>query len=154
MNSKLYTAIQLTWGSIQSTAGAALYMIYKDRPHYNFHGSCVTVWPKASSVSLGKFVFLTDRPFYNHPDMRCRFTQDELSEMILVHEYGHTIQSMILGPLYLVVIGIPSLTWGTLPALVRLRRTKGISYFDLYCERNANTLGEIVTKKSSIGRVM
>lgn len=35
-------------------------------------------------------------------------------QTLLVHEYGHTIQSMILGPLYLIVIGIPSTLWGFL----------------------------------------
>jgi len=44
-------------------------------------------------VSLGAFIFLTKR------------TEDELS---LMHEYGHTIQGYILGPLYLLVVGIPS----------------------------------------------
>ena len=103
--------MQWTWGLLQSLAGALLYFKYKSRPHFNFYGSCVTVWPKDSSMSLGKFVFLTESPFSYHPYLKCKYTYDEMSERILVHEYGHTIQSLILGPLYLIVIGIPSLLW-------------------------------------------
>ena len=154
MNNKVFSIIQWTWGFIQSTAGAVCYLKYIDRPHFNFNGACVTQWPKNSSMSLGKFIFLTDSPFAYHPEMRCKYTRNEMSERILVHEYGHTIQSMMTGPLYLIVIGIPSLSWGSIPAFHDLRRKKQISYFDLFCEKNANTLGELVTKKTSIGRVM
>ncbi len=154
MNNKVFSIIQWTWGSIQSTAGAVYYIKYLDRPHFDFNGACVTVWPKDSSMSLGKFIFLTDSPFAYHPEFRCKYTRNEMSERILVHEYGHCVQPLILGPLYLVVIGIPSLTWGTLPVLRDLRQKKKLSYFDLFCEKNANTLGERVTKRTSIGRVM
>jgi len=37
-----------------------------------------------------------------------RIPDDEIEQRTLVHEYGHTIQSIILGPLYLLIIGIPS----------------------------------------------
>lgn len=43
-------------------------------------------------VSLGDFIFL---PVYTN-------------QKSVNHEYGHHIQSLILGPLYLIVIGIPS----------------------------------------------
>ena len=46
-----------------------------------------------AGLSLGQFVFIED--FYDLGTMR--------------HEYGHAVQSMLLGPLYLLVIGIPSL---------------------------------------------
>ena len=154
MKNEIYTAIQLTWGLPQSLLGYVIYLINRECKHFNYHGAYVTVWRRNSSMSLGKFVFLTDSPFVYHPNMRCQFTMDEMSERILVHEYGHTIQSLLLGPLYLIIIGIPSLAWGSLPQLIKLRREKRLSYFDLYCEKNANTLGEKVTKRPSIGRVL
>ncbi len=153
MREKIFTVAQFTWGLPQSLLGSVLYLINKHCKHYKYYGACVTVWRKDCSMSLGKFVFLTDSPFAYHPQMRTRFTFDEMSEQILVHEYGHTIQSLILGPLYLVVIGLPSLTWGSLPILQELRKRKNISYFDLYCEKTANILGEKVTKKPSVGRI-
>ena len=56
------------------------------------------------------------------------------------HELGHTIQSKILGPLYLIVIGIPSITYcGLRRAFPSLRKK---NYYDFYTERWANNLSE------------
>ena len=46
-------------------------------------------------VSLGHFVFVTHKAFMH-------------SESTCAHEWGHTRQSRLLGPLYLIVIGLPS----------------------------------------------
>ena len=54
------------------------------------------------------------------------------------HERGHHLQSMILGPLYLVVIGIPSLLWAAWWNPGRSR-----SYFWFYTERLADKLGGV-----------
>ena len=56
------------------------------------------------------------------------------------HELGHTIQSKILGPLYLIVIGIPSITYCSLRRLFPSLRKK--NYYDFYTERTANYLSE------------
>ena len=56
------------------------------------------------------------------------------------HELGHTIQSKILGPLYLIVIGIPSITYCGLRRIFPSLRKK--NYYDFYTERTANNLSE------------
>ena len=56
------------------------------------------------------------------------------------HELGHTIQSKILGPLYLIVIGIPSITYCGLRRTFPSLRKK--NYYDFYTERWANNLSE------------
>lgn len=56
------------------------------------------------------------------------------------HELGHTIQSKILGPLYLIVIGIPSITYCGLRRIFPLLRKK--NYYDFYTESTANYLSE------------
>lgn len=56
------------------------------------------------------------------------------SQKLLAHEYGHTIQSLLLGPLYLLVIGIPSVIWFHIHT-----PSKG-SYYSFYPERMANAL--------------
>jgi len=61
------------------------------------------------------------------------------------HEYGHTIQSLILGPLYLLIIGIPSMIWCNNPKYIKLREEKGISYYDFYPEKWANLFGKMFT---------
>ena len=56
------------------------------------------------------------------------------------HELGHTIQSKILGPLYLIVIGIPSITYCGLRRIFPSLRKK--NYYDFYTEKWANNLSE------------
>lgn len=56
------------------------------------------------------------------------------------HELGHTIQSKILGPLYLIIIGIPSITYCSLRRLFPSLRRK--NYYNFYTERWANSLSE------------
>lgn len=57
------------------------------------------------------------------------------------HEYGHTIQSHILGPLYLIVIALPSLTWAGLGG--KYREKTGKSYYSFYTEAWAEKLGKV-----------
>ena len=71
---------------------------------------------------------------------------------LLVHEYGHTVQSLILGPFYLVVVGLPSVVWAKAPTLVKSRRRKHVSYYSFGPERFANWLGERVLKQPSMGQ--
>ena len=128
----LYILIQCTWGILQTLLGLLLFLILFRQEHRFYKGSVVTYWPRGGGVSLGMFVFL------GHGSRETR---------LLVHEYGHTIQSLILGPLYLLVIGLPSFTWAGLPCFQRLRRQKRISYYSFYPEKWADRLGLLVTKE-------
>lgn len=95
-----------------------------------FHGAVITYWPLRGSMSLGPFLFLDP----------C----DSNQEFLRLHEYGHSIQSLMLGPLFLLVIGLPSLTWANLPACRAIwqNRDSGRSYYDFFPERWANQLAE------------
>lgn len=145
----LYRAWQCTWGFLQTLLGSIVFLLHRKEQHYSYHGAVVTVWKSKSSVSLGMFVFVTSEPYFAEKFAE-KMRADELSSRLLVHEYGHTIQSLILGPLYLLVIGIPSTLWGFLPSLNRKRREKQISYFDFFTEKWANSLGEKVTGEKSM----
>lgn len=57
------------------------------------------------------------------------------------HEYGHTRQSLYLGPLYLLIIGIPSLIWAWL-----WKPDCGRSYYSFYTEKWADKLGGVERK--------
>lgn len=59
-----------------------------------------------------------------------------------MHEHGHQIQSMYLGPLYLIVIGIPSIIWAGLYDNVIPRSHNG--YYKFYTERSADKLGGVI----------
>lgn len=57
------------------------------------------------------------------------------------HEYGHSKQSLILGPLYLFVIGIPSLIWAI---TYKEKDDNPNGYFEFYTEKWADKLGNVV----------
>ena len=75
-------------------------------------------------LTLGRFIFVNQH-----------FTDFE--ETIL-HEIGHVKQSRILGPLYLIIIGIPSISWAGLRRLIPA--LKKINYYWFYTENWANKL--------------
>lgn len=149
----LYILIQCTWGIAQSLLGAILFLLNAGQKHHLYHGAVVTVWKAKSSISLGMFVFVADEPYF-YEKLKENHSMDELSKRLLVHEYGHTIQSLILGPLYLIVMGIPSTLWGFLPSLNRQRQQQHISYFSFFTEKWANHLGEKVTKETSMEQLV
>lgn len=54
------------------------------------------------------------------------------------HEYGHALQSRYLGPLYLIIIGLPSLLWAWYWTPER-----GVSYYSFFTEKWADKLGNV-----------
>ena len=149
MKIALYCLWQCTWGILQSILGLLLFLLHMKEKHYRFHGAVITEWKGKSSVSLGLFIFVTSDPFFAEK-LKNDYARTELSRRLLVHEYGHTIQSLLLGPLYLLIIGIPSTLWGFLPSANKLRREQQVSYFAFFTEKWANALGEWVTGEKSM----
>jgi hypothetical protein len=149
MKAIIYWILQCTWGILQSALGFFVFLLHARQRHYLYHGAIITEWDNNSSVSLGMFVFVTKEPYF-YEKLKDEYTMEELSRRLLVHEYGHTIQSLILGPLYLILMGIPSTLWGFLPSLNRKRKNEGISYFSFFTEKWANHLGERVTGEKSM----
>ncbi len=138
MRKLLYILWQCSWGCLQSLAGAFILLLNIKKPHRLYHGAVVTEWSQGGSVSLGMFIFISADK------------SQDMKQRLLVHEYGHTVQSLILGPLYLLVIGLPSVIWAGLPYFKNRRRRNGTSYYLLYPERWANFLGERVTKEPAM----
>ncbi len=149
----LYLLWQSTWGFLQSLLGLLVFLMHFSSTHFWYHGALVTVWKNNSSVSLGLFVFITEDPYF-YEKLKDSYSKQELFDRLLVHEYGHTMQSLILGPLYLLVMGIPSTLWGFLPSLSKMRKEKQISYFSFFTERWANSLGETVVGEKSMEQLV
>jgi hypothetical protein len=86
------------------------------------------------AVSLGLFVFWTaeDSAFVPvGPENRD-------------HEYGHSLQSRLLGPLYLPVVGLPSTMRVLYAAMYRsMTGERWAHYYDGYPERWADRLGGV-----------
>lgn len=124
----LYTILQCTWGGIQTLAGLALFLWFAKAPHQCYHGAIHTKWNVDGGISLGLFIFTPD-------------SEEEWCRQMAVHEYGHTWQSLILGPFYLIAVGIPSIIWCKCPGLIEIRKKKHLPYSAFYTERWADELG-------------
>lgn len=117
-----------TWCFPQSILGLTLYLKFKhknkilDIKEYK-NIKVVTIEEKTfGGISLGKFIIL-----------------DKNVKKELKHEYGHTIQNYILGPLYLFIIGILSYS------LFLMNKKKKISndnYYKYFPENWADLLGK------------
>lgn len=121
---------QVVWGLPQNVLGLTLLLgLRGPRRRFWFRTAVVTEWTIDAGFSTGMFIFVP---------RGC-------PRSLLLHEYGHTIQSLILGPLYLLVIVLPSLAWASTPRLRRFRACRNYSYYRFYCERWANLLVRRVT---------
>lgn len=142
----LYYFLQWTWGIVQNLVGLVMriFLLIKYRKNkkdsFRFFSAQVTEWSKEhGSMGMGMFIF------YGH-----KGEKDE--NEILVHEYGHTWQSAVLGPFYLLVIGLPSFIWAVLPVFQKMRKEKNIRYTAFYPEAWANKWGTAVTGLPSLDR--
>ena len=141
-----YTAAQWTWGLPQTLIGAALYAAHRKDEHFDYHGAKATAWDGDAGISLGKFIFVPRKKTFHKA-----FSPDDPESMVdlflLDHEYGHTIQSIILGPFYLLAVGAPSMLWNRLPYFKSKRKRSGKSYYSAPFEKTANILASKVSKK-------
>ena len=130
MRKKGYTLLQWTWGLPQTLIGSAVYLVHRKDRHFDYKGACVTEWGKDSGLSLGKFVFVPRG-----------------TDSLLKHEYGHTLQSLLLGPAYLLLVGAPSVAWFHIPLFRRMREKTGRSYYSAVFEKTADKLGGRDTRR-------
>ena len=153
MQKTIYILVQCTWGVLQTLAGLCVLLAHARCPRTVHHGAIVTIWPLRFGLSLGMFIFVGGSDGHTGGDdgSRSRSSAITCDDRLLVHEYGHTVQSLVLGPAYLVVIGLPSLLWLNVPAFARMRRSRQLSYYSFFTERSANWLGERVLKQPSVG---
>lgn len=59
------------------------------------------------------------------------------------HEYGHVLQSRSLGPLYLIMVGLPSLVHAWLNGYIGCCRRHQEGYHHFYTEKWADRLGGV-----------
>ncbi len=139
VKSILFYIWQFTFAIVQNLIGLFMFIAYKSKGAQSekFHNSIVTYIDKKNfgGVSLGIFIFIN-----------AKREGDQLHDT-KIHEYGHTIQSAILGPVWLFVIALPSVIWCNTPKFVKLRKEQGVSYYKAYCEGWANTAGAWATKE-------
>lgn len=120
------------WQLPQNLLGLIMLLFMK--PHIskeNYKGITVVVSKKMrGGISLGNYIILSE----NYGDKTTR--QD-----VWDHEWGHTRDSRMFEPLYLIVIGLPSLIWAwTYGRLVPYTHN---GYYKFYTEKRADRLGGV-----------
>ena len=133
----LFYIVQWTWGLPVNIVGGIVFLIctkLKKRSWQKFGYSYIVYLPwNQGGLSLGMFIFMKDK----HKDAKWTYNTR-------IHEYGHTWQCLLLGPLYYIVIAIPSAVWCNV--LAGYRKKNNISYYKVYCESWANAWGQKATK--------
>ncbi len=124
----LFWLAMYTWCLPQTLAGLVLLRKYRNCPRERYHNAVVVYHnDRFGGVSLGGYTFVNGHSGKRRAGVRA-------------HEYGHCIQSLMLGPLYFLVIALPSALWCNLGVFVKMRKNKGISYYRFFTERWANSL--------------
>lgn len=118
----LLILLDFIWELPQNLCGLVVKLVYITKGSKKVEtykqGTCtIQNWSMTSGVSLGWF----------------QFTHKNGSKDTNSHEVGHSIQSLYLGPLYLLVIGLPSIIWAGI-----IHPRVGGSYYAFYTESWAN----------------
>jgi len=120
---------RFTWELPQTLTGIATAFLFSHKNNKVSQHKGITFIESPSfpggGVSLGNYIFTGQSP----------------EQSLLEHEYGHTKQSRVLGPLYLPLVGLPSVLWATLYSKSSAVR-KRFDYDDFPIERNATNLGK------------
>ncbi|HHU84818.1 MAG TPA: hypothetical protein GXZ23_06595 [Clostridiales bacterium] len=129
----LFYLVQLTWGLPVNIIGFLVFLVCKLRkcPTEKYCNSFITYVKKKNfgGLSMGLFIFIRDE---KEKKVWLHDTK--------IHEYGHTIQALVLGVFYWIIVGIPSAIWCNLFA--GYRKKNNVSYYKLYCESWANNWGQ------------
>lgn len=120
--------ILFIWQLPQNLVGLLLFAFYKrgSRDMY-YHGVRVRVNRRFhSGISLGRYILLRKITRWNRQ-----------------HEYGHAVQSMRWGWLYLPVVGLCSLLHNLFG---EYKRNPAVDYYHYWTERQADRLGGVKRK--------
>lgn len=135
-NKKLYYLIQFTWGLNTNILGFIGFIICKFIFNWEItkYYNNIIISPKNKKInaglSLGIFLFI----------------DKDADEFLKQHEYGHSIQNLIFGEFFLLLIGIPSLIrcwyYNLIINKLKLYTKEKYNYYSIWFERDASTLGK------------
>lgn len=117
------------WQLPQNILGLLFLLFLKGEKKHKLYGITFYVAKGFSGgISLGKYIIM-----------------GFMTEKKIRHEYGHCVQSKWLGPLYLIIIGLPSICW------VGIHRLKCVAerweYWEFYTESWADKIAGVKRKK-------
>lgn len=125
----LFYFVQFTWGLPVNAISGLIYLFMRKKYRTErFKNAFITYIPgNWGGLSLGLFIFMAEGK------------AEGWTNNTKIHEYGHTIQCLLLGPLYWVVVALPSAIWCNF--FENYRKKNNVSYYKLYCESWANSWG-------------
>ena len=122
---KAISILLYLWQLPQNLLGLILAAIYWPESSHGFSGERVFIASRMKGgISLGRYIIVSN-DYYLDPTS-------------VLHEYGHALQSRYLGPLYLLIIGLPSLLWAWW-----WKASRGVSFYWFYTEKWADKLGGV-----------
>ena len=124
--------LSYSWEILQNLVAKFVMLISKAKPLTTYKDAKVYTWIFGGGMSLGEHIFVDLKTYDPNKKSHMNYFQ---------HEYGHTVQSKMLGPLYLFVIGLPSLIWAG--CFDKYREKNNISYYEFYTEKWADKLGGV-----------
>ncbi len=133
---KVFKWITFIWQLPQHLLGLAMIAIIKPESKTTYKSATIYMMDKNNfGISLGDIIILNKRWSSSSPDL-------------IPHEYGHTIQSHMFGPLYLLVIGLPSITQNIICMMLkRMGKPKmWENYYKRFPENWADKLGGVDRK--------
>lgn len=136
--------INFTWGIIQNFLGLITMLIIKNKEISMFYTAILIRYEdngfisKLGTFSIGNFIFT------NNKDIT-------IDNNLLTHEFGHTIQSIIFGPLALPIIWLFSLSWSNRYWKNKKKyNDRNIFYCSRFPEKGANYWGKYFLKQEGI----
>lgn len=133
MKKILYLLVQCTWGLLATLVGFFFFLANVKHEHKWYRCAIDTKWNHWGGLSLGLFIFTPKDDVSNAQEIR-------------VHEYGHTIQNLVMGP-FMFFLGLISVAWGNLPCFKEKREKR---YTACFVEAWASRWGELVTGEKAI----
>lgn len=125
----LSTLVNWTWELPQTLLGFILKLIYSVEKTENYNDIKLVHLAKSRiGISLGRYILVHKKPLVRTKK----------------HEYGHCRQSKYFGPLYLIIIGLPSITLNVLSQLIGGKFSD--NYYNRFPENWADKLGKVAKR--------
>lgn len=129
-NYTVYWSLQLTWGIIQTLIGGIVLCVLFPFIHKSHEVGYTTAyelkWNISAGFTIGPFIFI-----------------GKGCTGVIPHEYGHTVQNIMFGPLALFIVTIPSVIryW---TRIIQANRGKKLPPYDsVWFEGQATRLGNL-----------
>lgn len=119
-------SLLFVWQILQNIIALAMMPFLGEKRviEYNKDKHCFVIEGEKMSggISLGSFIYLS------------RYSAKQKTS--IMHELGHVADSHLFGPLYLFVIGLPSILWAVLHTYCKVFSKR--CYYSFYTEKRAN----------------